>query len=425
MSTTVVPKYLPITLNLPTNKKSIFDSEGDLNLNTNIDYPRQSLGFHHYMHSMKKEADVLKQFENKKKVYNVINPFESQIDGTDKHINGAIQDFLKLKKNEVVPDSFLKIWEILFMFNIVQLNEDKYNCGFLTSDNGALNSVLTYRDSYGKSGIAKNDKMYKIKYSNELNTKFVGEIDTMLTTYSTDKRIQNISNIKDKLDLIVADLDIDVEDITVQEQFNLKNAFEQILFAIKSQSKGGNFVIKMYETYTQTSLKLISILMSMYEKVFFTKPLTSKPYLSEKYLVCINFKYSESDASYKNSIKKMDTIMTQLKSNSKLHIVDIFSNFNVDNETLIRVIMINKILLNKQFINLGNVISFINAQNYYGDTYQTKREEQIEAAEYWQGIFLPDISKYKEHQAKINSFSFMSNKINVDKTLEMTKELIL
>ena len=54
---------MPITLNMQVDIKSIFDSESNVKLTTNIDYPKCSLGFHHYIHSLKKDTEVLKQFE--------------------------------------------------------------------------------------------------------------------------------------------------------------------------------------------------------------------------------------------------------------------------------------------------------------------------------------------------------------------------
>ena len=65
-------------------------------------------------------------------------------------------------------------------------------------------------------------------------------------------------------------------------------------------------VIDPPETFTTTSFKFISILNALYDKVFMVKPLTSRPSNSEKYAVCIGFKYSDSDAKLKNILKTMN-----------------------------------------------------------------------------------------------------------------------
>jgi hypothetical protein len=84
----------------------------------------------------------------------------------------------------------------------------------------------------------------------------------------------------------------------------------------------------------------------------------------------------------------------------------------------------NTEILNTQFKSIGNIITFINSQNYYGDTYQEKREEQIQSADYWTKLFFMDNGDFKENKKKINDISFSSNKINIDKALEFEKTLV-
>ena len=80
-------------------------------------------------------------------------------------------------------------------------------------------------------------------------------------------------------------------------------------------------------------------------------------------------------------------------------------------------------ILNVQFKAIGDIIKFINSQNYYGDTYQESRDTQILAADYWTKLFFMPESEYKENKKNINDISFLSNKINIDKSLEIEKIL--
>ena len=68
-------------------------------------------------------------------------------------------------------------------------------------------------------------------------------------------------------------------------------------------------ICKFFETYTDVSAKLISILVSLYDKVFFIKPMTSKPSISEKYIVCIGFKISDTSSI----VKKLEKINSKLQ----------------------------------------------------------------------------------------------------------------
>ena len=154
------------------------------------------------------------------------------------------------------------------------------------------------------------------------------------------------------------------------------------------------------------------------------KPLTSRPSNSEKYAVCIGFKFSESDAKLKSILKTMNKMHEDIYNSMKLNIVDIFPEYKLSKEFLSKMIAVNTDILNKQFKTIGEIISFINSQNYYGDTYQERRELQIEAAEYWSELFLMKPANFKEQKTKINDISFISNKINMDKVLEFEKTLV-
>ena len=85
----------------------------------------------------------------------------------------------------------------------------------------------------------------------------------------------------------------------------------------------------------------------------------------------------------------------------------------------------NKICIEQQYKSLGSIISYVNSQNYYGEIYQQKRNEQIEAATFWTDLFLPTKDKFKDNKKIINNISFMTNKINVDRTIDISHKLIL
>ena len=45
----------------------------------------------------------------------------------------------------------------------------------------------------------------------------------------------------------------------------------------------------MFDTFTHASIDILYILSSLYEKVYFYKPQTSRPGNSEKYIICKKF----------------------------------------------------------------------------------------------------------------------------------------
>jgi hypothetical protein len=418
VSNNVLNKYMPITINLQTPIKNIFDVKYDINLNTNIDFPKFSLGFVHYYHSLQKDMTVLKQFENKKKVYQIINEFETNIDNYDNSIQIETNKFLKLDKNSLITDTnFYKLWEMLFMFDLINTN-NPINTLNIDDEGGFLNAQVLFRDKYTKS----SDKYFVIK--NNTNTQNINN----LIGNNKNKSIKlidekDVKDVKENMDLIIADSNIKIELQESLEQEYYKILFKNILIAVKVQKREGVFICKFFETYTLTSIKFILILMSIYDKVFFSKPLTSKLSDPEKYIVCVGFKYSNSDKKLQEILKGLEKLYDDAVK-SKYNIVDIFTTYEPTKEFLMRILQMNLVLGNNQFKQAGDIVSFINSQNYYGDTYQNYRDKQIEAAEYWTKIFLPDEKEFKQNKNKIIEISFLSNKINTDAAIKLEKTII-
>ena len=84
-------------------------------------------------------------------------------------------------------------------------------------------------------------------------------------------------------------------DFNKQEQLAYRMIFCEIVSALSIQKKGGIFICKIFDIYTNITLQFIYLLGHFYEEVYITKPYTSRPANSEKYLVCKNFKGIEED----------------------------------------------------------------------------------------------------------------------------------
>ena len=116
----------------------------------------------------------------------------------------------------------------------------------------------------------------------------------------------------------------------------------------------------------------------------------SRPSNSEKYVVCLDFVFNDSDSDFKNMIKKLDKIHQLSHKNIKLNLVDLFPDYEPEKNLLDYVIYTNVEIANNQFKSLNEIVEFINSQNYYGDIYQMKRDLQIFANKYWINRFYPD-----------------------------------
>ena len=94
-----------------------------------------------------------------------------------------------------------------------------------------------------------------------------------------------------ELELVTADGGFDFSiDFNKQEQLSYRIIFCEIVCALATQKKGGNFVCKIFDMYTYFTVRLIFILKLYYNVVIITKPYTSRQANSEKYIISKDFK---------------------------------------------------------------------------------------------------------------------------------------
>lgn len=114
----------------------------------------------------------------------------------------------------------------------------------------------------------------------------------MLKLENLDHYMKN--DLKDqKCDLVTGDGGIglaDDEEYSKQEIANGTLFFAEIMYALHVQANDGVFILKIYDIYYNVTLQLILLLSLFYRKVTITKPHTSRPASSEKYLICEGFK---------------------------------------------------------------------------------------------------------------------------------------
>ena len=92
-----------------------------------------------------------------------------------------------------------------------------------------------------------------------------------------------------KADFITADGGFNWKDENYQEQEAYILLLCEIYCALKTQKKGGCLIVRMSDCFYKSTVDLIYILSSMYEKTYVTKPTISPQYESERFLVCSNF----------------------------------------------------------------------------------------------------------------------------------------
>lgn len=425
------PDYIPIVVRLP-GSSDIFAKKPDLNFSQlNIDYPVISLGFQHFLHSNKEKTKIFNSDfidKGKKKVWLVMHKFERKIDNYAEDIHNSSNKYFDITPNmpKILSRGFFKLWEMLNMFDIIDDKQTGFVSAHLAEGPGSfVQATLMYRDKFAKN--AKQDKYYAVTLQPTEANAQVQDLEKSFTDYydkekpkrfmlykSDQKGGGDITDPdtvlqfggqmelnKDKADLVTADGGFDWKNENTQEQEMFRLLFAEIYNAIRIQKKGGSFICKFFETFTKTSLRYIYILTMLYEKVYFVKPLTSRDSNSEKYAVCLNFKEPS-----KKIMETLDDIFNELHKNKNKNLVGLWENFDFPKEFIDAVILANIRIANKQIRSIGEIMEYINAQNYYGDIYQMRLQMQIDASKYWISRFYGNNKKViEEDTQKIASYN--------------------
>jgi len=447
--------YIPVVHNINDTGENIFKHNVDAKFSANIDYPKFSYGFHHFIHQSKDKMEITEQFKGKKKVYYVLNQFERYVDDYDNDINNISKAYFEIDpRPNILSRAFYKLWEILFMFDIVQVDKPNFISAHLAEGPGSfIQATMFFRDMYSKKGITKNDKYHAITLHSEDLNKHVPPLEESFIKYyskekperfvqhktypkeiaggSLDKDDGDLTNPKtinlfggnfqkNKAHFVTADGGFNWKNENTQEQEAFKLILAQIITAIKIQAKGGHFVCKFFESFTTSTTKLIAILKTFYEEVHAIKPLMSRQSNSEKYFVCMNFKEDKTNA---RNISVLENILKDALKNRNQNIVSLFPTFEMDSDFEATVIKLNTDISNRQLVLINQMVDFIQKQNYRGDTYQTRRDMQIEATKFWTNTFFPDADNFVHHKKMLEKFIKDIETKNIERKNRLEKKL--
>lgn len=144
--------------------------------------------------------------------------------------------------------------------------------------------------------------------------KFNNKISQNLYEYSDLSKLETIikygkkAKLEGKYDLITADGGVDVsDDYSQQEKRNLRIIYCQILTMLYCLKNGGNFVIKIFDCFTDETIKLLQLLAFSFDNFEVAKPVLSRPCNSEKYVICLGFKgYTKPITGFSSQLNSED-----------------------------------------------------------------------------------------------------------------------
>jgi len=375
-------------------------------LNENFDFvktnyenqPKFNLGYHYYTKQVREKMHI-DEFK-RRNYYLIVNQFESNIPDFKNDLDNVISKKLNSK---IMTRDFYKLWEMLVYFDLL---DDKKNVKTLSlSDNGGfLQCIHEYRKQYYKSskdeycyhatdnkdiseclkGDIKKNKIKQVNTDNMevLNTSLLLSTKNAINKFVKDNKLSNI-------DLITGNGTVNNFNNNLESKM-YNHMTGQILTALNIQKDGGSFILRIEDCFTDVTIKLLNVLGNCYKEVYVCKPLFSRSFNNERYLVCKNFNLSSSNR--KKLITKLEKLLDEINNiySSNSNIFDIITNFTQDKKVEDVISEMNSKLAANEHLNINKVIEYKNGKNYFGEQYHKYKEMQINANKWWEITFIKD-----------------------------------
>lgn len=318
-----------------------------------------------YLHEIKEQIqhhdswDIFKEYTN---------PYE--------YIHTKTPNKKSVSSYQPLSRSYFKMIELLKQFNILEKYKSTSIQTFHLAEGpgGFTEAVVNTRKQCLPSA---QDKYYAISLINEENKTvpswrksqtFVKNNPQFTIEYGYDKtgnllHMENFTDLVSKhgsqMEFVTGDGGFDFsDDFNRQELCILPLLVAQICYALCLQKKEGTFVLKIFDCFLKPTVDLLYLLSSFYEKVYLTKPLTSRMANSEKYLVCENFHFENYTEVYPYLFYLMKTT-TMMKSSEWTPCLR-FLRMSIPRLFVSKLEEYNLILGHQQINNIFTTLSLIN-----------------------------------------------------------------
>ena len=330
-------KIFPISINIKTTNETSIDNIEEKKLHDKIDI----IGYEKF-----KAASILAN------IYSLIN-----INNTDLfHLKKVLNiDNLKkcVEKKKILTRAYYKLWEIIDHFKLL---EDTYPDGMISSNvaegpGGFIQAIIYYRIIHNSKEVYLKDKIYGISLKVKGHLDFDGNnkiVQKFREIYEDRYKILNISFGGDDGDITKIEVinkyiskfskykaHIFTGDGGVLSNLSLDKEFLngqliicQAIVGLAVLGVGGHFILKMYTMTQPFIIQTIQLLSSYFEEFYITKPVTSRIFNTEKYLVGKGFKGIKD-----TELNKLFELVKKLKDiqNENKYVYSIFDN-NINGE---------------------------------------------------------------------------------------------
>jgi len=203
----------------------------------------------------------------------------------------------ELIKQKVLSNVFFDLLEI---FKITKLFEDKTQLSSMHVGNNIIDSCSSL--SYVRQN--KEDEEPVIYYN----------IDNFLYENESENRF----------DYLYCEVDCNVFNSEINHY--IISFLEIVLLILKYQILNGCSVIKIDNLFYKSSIDILYMICSLYDKVYIVKPTTSNPITFERYIVCKNFLFDDvKKEKYKEYYFQIGNFICDYNINNKKYITNIIN----------------------------------------------------------------------------------------------------
>jgi len=146
-------------------------------------------------------------------------------------------------------------------------------------------------------------------------------------------------------------------------ELEISKKITKFLEELDNLEKNGSLIIKVKELINAPSVHLLYFLSNIFEEVYIYRPELSYVSRGEKYIVCKKF------------------LNQKLKLDLKHDYLTL--NMNLPTEYIFTLNVINRVLMQEEYIVRNKMRNFINSQNYFGDEYHSQLGIQQNNTDKW------------------------------------------
>ena len=203
----------------------------------------------------------------------------------------------KLNKEQHISRAYFKLKELMIDDSSKLKNIKRVAAlaegpgGFIKYINDAYPSAEVFGISLREGTEGTNWLMNKL---NQDKVKIIYGDDGMFNDgniynkYVADAYVEKVG--KNSVDLVTADGGFQAKNENDKEVEHLKLFLAETLIALRVLKKGGSYILKIYDIFTQPTLELLYLLKNVFKNVQIKKPVSSRPANSERYIVCHGYK---------------------------------------------------------------------------------------------------------------------------------------